>query len=235
MHLPIISLLAMSLLDNCKLTYFGLAGRGEATRLALSIGGIQFTDERVPFPQWKELKPTTPWGSLPVLTLATGQSVAQQHAILRLVGKETGLYPTDSLKAALVDSLMDAVEDIGSKLNSQGQGLPQDEKEAARAKAVAKGGLVYGILEKVEAFIAANGSGGYSVGDSLTIADLFIFASCGTLVSGMFDGVPTDAIDKDFPNIMAVRKSVRSNTTVTEWYEKLDSSITMAPSFGPFE
>jgi glutathione S-transferase len=167
--------------------------------------------------------------------LASGQRVAQQHEILRLVGKETGLYPTDSLKAALVDSLMDAVEDIASKVNSQGQGLPQDEKEAARAKAVAKGGPVYGILEKVENFIATNGSGGYSVGDSLTIADLFIFASCGTLVSGLFDGIPADAIDKDFANIMAVRKAVRSNPAVTQWYDQLDSSIQMASSFGPFE
>lgn len=221
-------------LQNCKLTYFPIPGRGEATRLALSIGGIKFTDERIPFQEWSALKPTTPWGSMPLLTLSSGAVVAQQRAILRFVGKETGLYPTDdNLKAALVDSLLDACEDIGTKTNSAGQGLPKEEKEAARAKALAKGGGVYSILQNVDNFIGKHAAG-YAVGDSLTIADLFLFTSCGAVVSGLYDGVPLDALDSDFPNIMAVRKAVRSNEAVTKWYDELDESIKIPASYGPF-
>lgn len=234
MRRSLLSLAAMTL-DNCKLTYFPIPGRGEASRLALAIGGISFTDERIPFGEWREVKPTTVWGSLPILTLSTGQRIAQQRAILRLIGKETGLYPTDDhVRAALIDSLMDASEDLAAKTNSQGQGLPQEEKEAARAKAVAKGGVVYHILEKIENFVGENGSNGYCVGSSLTIADLFLYTGASGLVSGLFDGVPTDALDTEFPKIMAVRKTVRAHEAVTKWYDSLDESIKMPASFGPF-
>ena len=129
---------------------------------------------------------------------------------------------------------IDAAEDIGTKLSQQGQGLPQAEKEAARAKAIAKGGVTYNALSKIESFIGENGIGGHCVGDSLTIADLFIYTTSSTLISGLYDGVPLDAIDEGFPNIMAVRKNVRSHAAVKKWYDGLDEkSIPVPSSFGP--
>lgn len=97
------------LLHNCKLSYFGIPGRGETIRLALSIGNVKYIDERVPFQDWPKLKSKTPWGSLPILTLQDGKTtIAQQRAILRLVGKETGLYPTENnIEAAKVDGRSD--------------------------------------------------------------------------------------------------------------------------------
>jgi prostaglandin-H2 D-isomerase / glutathione transferase len=222
----------MKLLNNCKVTYFGIPGRGESIRLALAIGGVAFQDERIEFKQWPSIKPTTVWGSLPTLTLSTGEVIAQQRAVLRMIGKETGLYPEDITKAALVDSLMDALEDLGTQTSKQGDGLPKLEKEAARAKAMAKGGPSYVCLERIEAFVASHGSDGYAVGKALTIADIFLFTSTGSLVSGLYDGVPLDAIDFDFPNITAVRKTVRSQPGVVEWYQKLN--VPMPASYGPY-
>lgn len=220
-------------LQNCKLTYFGIPGRGEATRLALTIGNVKFQDHRIAFSDWPSLKPTTPWGSLPVLTLADGTEIAQQRAILRMVGKETNLYPTsDIVAAALVDSFMDAAEDMGAKTFAVGQGMEQAEKEAARKAACEKGGPIYTILEKIDAFIAANGKEGYTVGDSLTIADLYLYTGSSNFVSGLYDGVPANALD-DFKNIMQVRKTVRSHPDVVEYYEGLDESIKMPDSYAP--
>jgi len=36
-----------------KLSYFSLAGKAEATRLMLNIGGIEHDDERFGFPEWR--------------------------------------------------------------------------------------------------------------------------------------------------------------------------------------
>lgn len=230
MHLTLSLLITMAL-QGCKLTYFALPGRGEATRLALALGGIKFTDDRVAFPDWPSLKPKTPWGSLPVLTLSDGTEIAQQRAVLRLVGKETNLYPmTDHIAAAKVDSFMDAAEDIPGKISSAGQGLEQADKEAARKAACEKGGAVHAIWEKIDNFIDSNGKDGHVVGDSLTIADLYIYTTSSTFVSGLFDGVPATALD-DFPNILAVRKMVRSYPAVVKYYENLDASIKMPDSF----
>eukprot|EP00565_Helicotheca_tamesis_P008879 CAMPEP_0185739704 /NCGR_PEP_ID=MMETSP1171-20130828/36008_1 /TAXON_ID=374046 /ORGANISM="Helicotheca tamensis, Strain CCMP826" /LENGTH=221 /DNA_ID=CAMNT_0028411339 /DNA_START=40 /DNA_END=705 /DNA_ORIENTATION=- len=217
-------------LENCKLTYFGIPGRGEATRLALSIGNVEFTDDRIVFKEWPELKPKTPWGSLPTLTLSDGTVIAQQRAILRLVGKMTGLYPTDPIAAARVDELMDAAEDIGAVTMKAGVGLEQAEKEAARKVYCEEGGATYGLLQRLDTKIGSN-EGVFAVGDSVTIADLYIYCNSSNLISGLFDGVPTNALD-GFENLMALRKAVRSHPSVIQWYDNLDDGVTVPASFG---
>mmetsp|Transcript_9629 Transcript_9629/g.10882 ORF Transcript_9629/g.10882 Transcript_9629/m.10882 type:complete len:231 (+) Transcript_9629:40-732(+) len=194
-------------LENCKVTYFDLPGRGEPIRLALSAAKITFTDERIAFKDWPALKPSTPWGSLPVLTLADGTVVAQGRACLRLVGKYTGLYPADPLLAVRVDELLDVLEDIGSKTNATGRGLEQAEKDAKRLEAVSKGGNVYALLEKVDAFFGTHGANGFAVGSALTVADLAVYAATGMLSCGFYDGVPKEVLTP-FANVQANRKTV---------------------------
>lgn len=219
------------LIQGCKLTYFGIPGRGEAARLALAIGNVKFNDNRVQFKDWGALKPQTNWGSLPMLTLEDGTTIAQQRAILRLVGKETKLYPTDILAAARVDELMDAAEDIGAVTMKAGAGLPQAEKEAERKVYCQEGGKTYQVLKKLDERIGSN-SGPFAVGDNLTIADLCLYCNFNNLVSGLYDGVPVDTLDA-FGNIMDLRRAVRSHPGVKKWYDSLDSSITMPVSYGP--
>lgn len=226
----------MTILNNCKLTYFGLPGRGEATRLALSIGKIPFEDCRVEFKDWKELKSKTPWGNLPYLTLTDGTMIGQNRAILRLVGKETNLYPTDSKAAALVDSLMDAGEDLAPQTMKVGAGLEAAEKEAARAKACEAGGILYGTLEKLDTFVATHGKNGHAVGETITIADLYLYALLGMFLSGIYDGIPPTAID-GFVHLLALRKLVRSHPDVTKWYDELSDEIKakLSPAYGPID
>ncbi len=95
---------------NLKLTYFDFhGGRGEPARLALSMGGIAFEDDRVPFADWERRKEDTPFGALPVLEV-DGQTIAQSNAINRYVGKLVDLYPSDPWQAALCDEAIEAVE-----------------------------------------------------------------------------------------------------------------------------
>ncbi|KAL7547878.1 hypothetical protein ACHAWF_011143 [Thalassiosira exigua] len=169
------------LLSNLKLVYFGIPGRAESIRLALKIGDIAFTDTRIGFPEWKEMKGGTPWGSLPYVELKDGTVIAQQRSILRLVGKETGLYPDDPIAAAKCDELLDACEDLQMQVNKVGQGMEQEAKEAARKEAI-ETGSVAGLIKKLDAYIAKNGSGGHSVGDTLTIADIMILSTSCSVV-----------------------------------------------------
>mmetsp|Transcript_17271 Transcript_17271/g.44867 ORF Transcript_17271/g.44867 Transcript_17271/m.44867 type:complete len:101 (+) Transcript_17271:100-402(+) len=70
---------------------------------------------------------------MPYLTLPDGTKFGQARAILRYIGKHTGLYPEDPLAALRVDELMDALDEYQGIVNAVGQGLPQEEKEAAPA------------------------------------------------------------------------------------------------------
>lgn len=207
----------MGLLANCKLTYFGLAGRGDPIRLALAHGGVEFTDNRVSFPDWGAMKSGTPFGQLPVLELADGSMISQMKAILRLIGKETGSYPKDDLAAARVDELMDAIDDISQLVNAAGRGMEQAEKEAARKEAVSSGS-VFNLLTNIEAYISKHGQDGFCIGDSPTIADFQLAVVISFVSSGFFDGVDSSAF-KPFPVMCKVRKTVGRLPAVTKFYE----------------
>merc|ERR1712110_1232393 len=81
----------------------------------------------------------------------------------------------DPVKAAKVDELMDALEDVGATVFKTGAGLPAEEKEAARAAACAEGGAVYNLLDKLNKNMAADGRA--VAGTDTTIADVLIFCS----------------------------------------------------------
>ena len=67
-------------------TYWNIPGRGESIRALMAIGGLDFEENFVPLPlplpnpedselipfddgTWGQMKNSTPWGSLPTLTL----------------------------------------------------------------------------------------------------------------------------------------------------------------------
>ena len=63
-------------MPKLKLTYFDFhGGRGEVARIAFFIGDVPFEDDRVKGADWAALKPNTPFGGIPVLTV-DGQEVA---------------------------------------------------------------------------------------------------------------------------------------------------------------
>ena len=79
-----------------RLTYFDFpGGRGEDCRLALHIAGVDFGDDRLDGPAWKERKLDTPFGALPVLTVDGKGQLAQSNAILSYLGRQYRLHPTD--------------------------------------------------------------------------------------------------------------------------------------------
>src|SRR5260370_35241359 len=115
-------------MPKLKLTYFDFhGGRGEPARLALSIAGIPFEDDRVLGADWARRKPSTPFGSLPVLEV-DGAIVTQSNGINRYVGKLADRYPSDPWQAALCDGAMEAGEDITSKVSAT-VSLPQDHNK----------------------------------------------------------------------------------------------------------
>lgn len=99
---------------SLKLLYFHIPGRAEAIRLTLALGDVPFKDIRLTREQWAELKPTTPFGQIPVL-IVDGEMLAQSHAILRYAGELAGLYPADPWLAAKVDEVIDATEVCASR------------------------------------------------------------------------------------------------------------------------
>jgi prostaglandin-H2 D-isomerase / glutathione transferase len=204
-------------MPTLKLTYFDFhGGRGEPARLALSIGGIPFVDDRVAPSHWERRKPKTPFGTLPVLEV-DGQTLAQSNAINRYVGKLTDLYPTDAWQAALCDEVLAAGEDINTKLAAT-LFLPDEEKKTQR-KALVDGPVPL-YLSRLQQRLEAHG-GQYFAADHLTVADLKVFVWIRYLKSGILDHVPADLSDHVAPKLVEHYERVKNDPRVRAYYAKL--------------
>ncbi|KAK1939309.1 Glutathione S-transferase [Phytophthora citrophthora] len=81
------------------------------SRLIFNYGDISFNDHRIVYAGIATLKPTLPFGQLPVLEL-DGVVYAQSMAITRYAAKLAGLYPSDALNALKADMFSCAVGEI---------------------------------------------------------------------------------------------------------------------------
>jgi len=103
-----------------KLTYFDLRGLGEVSRLILHYANVKFEDDRIPYEmgganeEWAKLKPSTPYGQLPVLEV-DGVQIAQSYAIARFLARRHGLAGEDDVESAILDSIADAQRDFGTQ------------------------------------------------------------------------------------------------------------------------
>jgi len=201
---------------DLKLIYFDFdGGRGEPARLALSIAGIAFEDDRVSFQDWPNRKADMPFASIPVLE-CDGRTLTQSNAINRYVGRLTGLYPSDPWQAALCDEAMDAVEDIVMQIVPTFS-MPEEEKKTRR-EALAAGPIPL-FLSGLGKRLAANGDA-YFADNRLTIADLKVFVWLRQLKSGNLDHVPTDLPDRIAPNLVAHLERMKNEPGVRAYYDK---------------
>jgi glutathione S-transferase len=202
-------------MPKLKLTYFDFnGGRGEAARLALSIGGVAFEDDRVKYADWPKVKPTTPFGKLPVLEV-DGVAIAGSNGINRYVGKLTGLYPEDAVQAALCDEAMNAVEDIGEEIAKTFTIKDEEEKKQKRQELAEGPVRVY--LEAFQRRLEAQGGEWFADG-RLTVADLKVFLWLRHLKSGNLDHMPKDLVERIAPPLDAHFHRVREHAGVKAYY-----------------
>jgi prostaglandin-H2 D-isomerase / glutathione transferase len=201
-------------MPQLKLTYFDFhGGRGEPARLALAIGGIAFEDHRFAYPEWAEVRKTTPLNQVPTLTV-DGVQVTQCDSINRYVGKLAGLYPADAYQALLCDEVMYVVEEANVKLSPTFR-MTGDEQKAARLALVNGHMPVYlGWLQKQ---LLAHG-GEYFADGRLTVADLKVFVDVRGLNSGRLDHVPTDLVEKVAPALNQHQQRVAKHPAVVAYY-----------------
>merc|ERR1711976_281112 len=159
-------------MPNIKLTYFDLKGRGETTRMLFGIGGVEFEDFRLK-DGWQDLKPTTPWGSLPILEV-DGVVFGQSKAGHRFAAKLTGMAGNTVVEASIADSLVDGTSDALDAVISIVYG-DKEQKETKMAEYKEK--TLPAMLEKFQNILNKNKESGFFVGKSMTWADIHFFVT----------------------------------------------------------
>jgi glutathione S-transferase len=195
-----------------KLTYFDIAGsRGEECRIALHLAGIDFEDHRVPYAQWPALKPTTPFGSAPILELPGHPPLAQSNAILVLIGRRHGLHPTDDFEAARHEALMAHVEDLRHTLGPTLRIKDEEQKRAARQE------IATGYLPTWAAATEKQlGDGPFVAGATLNVVDLKVYMVVRWIAAGTVDHIPKSVFDA-YPKLQRLYQAVHTHEGVRGW------------------
>jgi glutathione S-transferase len=144
-------------------------------------------------------------GQLPYLTV-DGNKLPQSISMARFVARRHNLAGSDDLAQAQSDAVVDTVADLQ---NAYYQKVFMVKTEEASQKFFAEDALNH--LGKLEKIITLYGSEGFSVGSSLTWADLHLWDVTSILV-----GTQANILDA-FPRVKAVRKSVEANEGVAKW------------------
>ncbi|HEU0223853.1 MAG TPA: glutathione S-transferase [Steroidobacteraceae bacterium] len=196
------------------LTYFDFDGsRGEVPRLAMHVGGIAFEDRRIARKDWAALRDTMPFQQLPVLEV-DGKVIAQSNTINRYVGKLAGLYPKDDWQAARADEVMDAVEDLTTRI---GATIRMDDEAKKKTREELAAGPIPRFLQQLEARLKAGG-GEWFVDNRLTVADLKCYLLTRWLKSGVIDHVPADIVDRNAPLLAAHLARVHNHPKIAAYY-----------------
>lgn len=198
-----------------KLTYFDAPiSRGEECRLALHAAGVDFEDVRVAREAWPALKPTTPFGNMPVLEWPGHRPLGHSSAILVLIGRLHDLHPSEPFEAARHEALMGHCEDLRATVGPALRIADEAEKKKAREA------LATGYLPTWAGYTERQiGDGPFLAGAKLNVADLKIYQVVKWLVSGTVDHLPA-SIFEPFPKLTRLYEAVRDDARVRSWYAK---------------
>lgn len=197
------------------LTYFDApVSRGEECRLALHLAGVEFIDHRIKGPDWPALKPSTPYGSMPIFEIPGKPPIAHSNAILALIGRQHGLHPKDEVDAARAEGMMAYVEElrhnVGPTLRMQGE-----EKQKAREALAAT--YLPQWAANVEKNLTTDGP--FFAGNQLGVVDLKLFIAYRWFAGGTVDHIPAN-IFASFPKFTRLYEAVRDDARVKAWYAK---------------
>ena len=198
-----------------KLTYFDAPmSRGEECRLALHVAGIDFDDHRVKGDDWPAVKPTTPFGSMPVLEIPGRPALGQTNAILVYIGRQNDLHPKDDFEAARHEAMMGHVEDLRANVGPTNRMTDPAEKQKAREALVASFLPTWGANAEKQI-----GDGPFFGGGKVNVVDFKLHMAVRWFNGGKVDHIPP-TIFAAFPKLVRIHDAVRDEARVKAWYAK---------------
>jgi len=197
-----------------RLTYFDMAvSRGEECRLAFVIAGVDFDDNRLSREQWAALKPSTPFGAVPVLDVPGHPPIAQSNAILAYIGRTYGVHPTDAVEAARHEAVLAHVEDLRASV-AVPRGADEATKKSAREHMAATTVPTWaGYVER------QIGDGPFFAGERPMVADIKLYMGMRSFRRGVMDHIPATVFD-GFPKLIRLYDAVEAWAPVKAWISR---------------
>ncbi|CAJ1333042.1 unnamed protein product [Effrenium voratum] len=226
----------MSLKPKISLTYFNIEAAAEKVRLALVMTNTEFEDKRINFEEWGAMKPTTPYGQLPLMTVTNAdgsvktfaQSVAMMRWVARKFDSTNSLYPADADTMLEIEEVLGLSDDMTKAwqpalylgMRHMIYGYPEEwpEKEATVKRM--REAFLKEALPKFMGFFTQKleATGAFFCGDKPTIADLQILAQLRYFTKGAADHVPADSLTL-YPVVTAWMDRMHAIPQIKAWYK----------------
>ncbi|KAH0950950.1 hypothetical protein HN011_004073 [Eciton burchellii] len=192
-----------------KLTYFPVKALAEPIRFLLSYADIDFVDDRFDKADWPKIKPTMPFGQVPILEI-DGKKINQSVAICRYLAKQCSLAGKNDWEALEIDAAVDNIHDLRYKIAS----FHYESNETARKekRRVTEEQLPF-LLRILDDQVKNND--GYFVGGTLSWADLTFVALLDYLNFMMEE----DIIEK-YENLKQLKQKVLEVPAIKTWVNK---------------
>nr|AVC68803.1 glutathione S-transferase 6 [Subpsaltria yangi] len=199
-----------------KLTYFNGKGIGESLRWLLAYSGEEFEDIRFTIEEWPSIKPTIPYGKLPVLDI-DGKKASQSVALARYLGKQAGLGGKDAWEDLQIDIIVDTIGDFRNELTSLNLRHDKDEKvKAEKIEKFAKEIIPF-YMNKFDAIVKENN--GYVANGKLSWGDIYL-VSFADFVSTY---IARDIL-APYSNLAALQEKITSTPKIKAWIDKRPKS-----------
>jgi prostaglandin-H2 D-isomerase / glutathione transferase len=191
------------------ISYFDVpSSRGEECRLALTLAGVEFIDDRIAYKDWPARKASMPFGSVPVLTVAGKGQLAHSNAILNYIAAQFDLRPSEPWDRAIAEGVMESVEEMRIKIwETLRKGSTDEEKVAIRKE------FAEGPLQTWATHLSAQVQGPFVSGELIFVADLKVWSIVQWFESGVIDHIPTDIL-APFERLTGVHRAVAADPKI---------------------
>ncbi|KAK9744507.1 Glutathione S-transferase, C-terminal domain [Popillia japonica] len=221
-------------MSTTKLIYFPLKGVGEPIRWLLKYGNIEYEDILIGFDDWPKIKPTTPFGQIPLYE-ENGKKINESIAISRYLGKKVNLIGENDWENLEIDAIVDTINDLRLKLKKYGYekdekikeqvkgplfneirlklkkyGYEKDEKIKEQVKGPLFNEILPYYMERMEKIAEANN--GYLAINKLTWADFYFIG-----ILDYFNYMAEMDILKGKPVLEKLREKVTNIPAIKEW------------------
>ena len=193
-----------------KLTYFNSKGGAEISRFIFAQAGVEYEDVRVDHGDWPALKPTMPFGVVPVLEV-DGKQLGSSMTIARYLAETYGLAGENAFENAEIASIMDTGTDLAKEIGKYWFG-PEAKSEELLKKL--RDEVIPSKLKLFEKR-SSNNESGWQFGGKLTWADFGIY-----LILDWVTKTVGDDSFKDYPGLTKLRGSVAALPKIAEWIKK---------------
>ena len=200
-----------------KFHYFPLNARGAITRAILSAAKADWENLPVQFDQWPTVKTSglCEFGQLPILEHGD-KKLSQSMAIELYVSRLFGLMGKTADDEYQITSLLCTYEDLF--MVAHNIIWPRNEKEKNNKEKITEQFIekYTFFIKKIQERYIAHGKGKYFLGESFSLADIYLAVMISSFCCVMKEKCPTK---KEAPEIYALITRVKENE-LKEYFEK---------------